>query len=250
MLRLATPTTSERWRFRGRAITGGGIPTSFVFFGYLTSSGGYVYGQAPSDNAGAFIGTSATYTQYFAIANTGNGTSTPPFSNEQPSGFSAAEKAAFKHDTFDPFYRSPAGAVTENTQVTLRFRTGHFDVDGVTVRAYLFDTASGNTTGPVDTSLAFDQNIVENSTTYDVWKAVRRCPRQPPSTTTNSEIFKGSTTRLLQRRLSDDNDNLNKDGTGAAIRRRAVRLVPDHGVRSEFPDARLAAKRQRVPDCA
>jgi hypothetical protein len=34
-------------------------------------------------------------------------------------------------------------------------------VDGVTARAYLFDTASGNTTGPIDTSLGFDQNIAE-----------------------------------------------------------------------------------------
>ncbi len=35
------------------AITGGGIPSSFEFFGYLTSSGGYVYGQAPTDNPSA-----------------------------------------------------------------------------------------------------------------------------------------------------------------------------------------------------
>ena len=62
------------------AVTGGGMPGAFTFFGYLVSSGGYVYGQAPSDNAGAFIGTSATYTQYFSVLNTGNGTSTPPFS--------------------------------------------------------------------------------------------------------------------------------------------------------------------------
>ena len=68
------------------AITGnGGIPASFVFFGYLTTSGGYVYGQVPTDNnIGGFIGTNATATQYYAIVNTGNGTSTPPFSNEQP----------------------------------------------------------------------------------------------------------------------------------------------------------------------
>ena len=44
------------------AITGGGIPASFVFFGYLTSSGGYVYGQAPPDNPGAVVGTNATAT--------------------------------------------------------------------------------------------------------------------------------------------------------------------------------------------
>ncbi len=137
------------------AITGGGIPSSFVFFGYLTSSGGYVYGQAPRDNPGSVIGTSATYTQYFAVINTGNGTSTPPFSLEQPGGFSAADKAGFFHDTFDPFYRDQEGAVPENTPVTLRFRTLHTSgIWSVNVRAYLFDTASGTTMGPVDTEHA------------------------------------------------------------------------------------------------
>lgn len=64
---------------------GGGIPSSFVFFGYLTSGGGFVFGQVPTDNnISGFIGTSATATNYYSIVNTGNGTSTPPFSNEQP----------------------------------------------------------------------------------------------------------------------------------------------------------------------
>jgi len=101
------------------AINSGGIPSSFVFFGFLTSSGGYVYGQAPADNPGAVIGTNATYTQYYAVTNTGNGTSTPPFSLEQPAGFSATDKAGFYHNTFDPFYRDHEGAVPENTEVTL-----------------------------------------------------------------------------------------------------------------------------------
>ncbi len=127
------------------AITGGGIPSSFVFFGYLTSSGGYVYGQAPSDNPGQFIGTSATYTQYYAVVNTGNGTSTPPFSMEQPGGFSVQDKAGFFHDTFDPFYRDQEGAVPENTPVTLRFRTLHASgIWSLTARAYIFDSASGH----------------------------------------------------------------------------------------------------------
>jgi hypothetical protein len=66
-------------------ITGGhGRPASFLFLGYLTSSGGYVYGQVPNDNPGAFIGTSAIYTQYFDVASTANGSSTPPFSIEPP----------------------------------------------------------------------------------------------------------------------------------------------------------------------
>ncbi len=64
------PTTAEarvRSAIPWSAITGGGIPASFVFFGYLASSGGYVYGQAPTDNnIGGFVGTSATATQYYA----------------------------------------------------------------------------------------------------------------------------------------------------------------------------------------
>ena len=193
-----------------------GLPPSFVFFGFLTSSGGYVYGQAPIDNPGAFIGTSATYTQYFAVTNTGNGTSTPPFSNEQPAGFSAAAKAAFKHDTFDLFYRSPAASVTENTQVTLRFRSGHFDLDGVNVRAYLFDTGSGQTTGPVDTPMTFDQNITENGTVYDVWKVSLAMPATPTIYYYKFKPFKGSTTGFYSDDYLDDNDNLNKDGIGIA----------------------------------
>ncbi len=66
------------------AITGSGMPSAFDFFGYLTSSGGYVYGQVPNDNPGAFIGTSATYTQFFEVSNTGDGTSTSPFASEGP----------------------------------------------------------------------------------------------------------------------------------------------------------------------
>jgi pullulanase len=66
------------------AITGGGLPAQFNFFGYLTSSGGYVYGQVPNDNPGAVIGTSAQYTHYYQVTSTANGASTPPFSNEQP----------------------------------------------------------------------------------------------------------------------------------------------------------------------
>ncbi len=66
------------------AITGAGMPSAFDFFAYLTSSGGYVYGQVPNDNPGAFIGTSATYAQYFEVSNTADGTSTSPFASERP----------------------------------------------------------------------------------------------------------------------------------------------------------------------
>ncbi len=200
------------------AITGGGMPSSFVFFGYLTSSGGYIYGQAPTDNnIGGFAGTSATATQYYAVINTGNGTSTPPFSLEQPAGFSAQDKAGFYHNTFDPFYRDQEGAVTENSQVTLRFRTLHSSgIWGVSVRAYIFDTASGTTTGPVDTSMPFDQNITINNTEYDVWKATLTMPSATSVYYYKFKINRDQTNGFYSDDYLDDNDNLNKDGTGAA----------------------------------
>ncbi len=199
------------------AITGGGIPRSFNFFGYLTSSGGYVYGQVPNDNSGAFIGTSATYTQYYSVVNTGNGVSTPPFSNEQPSGFSGADKAGFYHNTFDPFYRSTEGAAAENASVTLRFRTLHATgVWSLTLRVYTFDTGSGNTTGPVDTNMPFDQNITISGTEYDVWKATVTLPSSPSVYYYKFRITKDTTTGFYSDDYLDDYDNLNKDGTGVA----------------------------------
>jgi glycosidase len=198
------------------AITGGGIPASFNFFGYLASSGGYVYGQVPNDNPGAFIGTSAQYTQYYAVTSTGNGVSTPPFSDEQPSGFSAADKAGFYHNTFDPFYRSSEGAVPEGTQMTLRFRTLHASgIWGVKLRTYLFDTGSGNTTGPTDVAMGFDQNITVNGTEYDVWKATVTMPSSPTIYYYKFLINRQNTNGFYSDDYVDDYDNLNKDGTGA-----------------------------------
>jgi len=200
------------------AITGGaGIPSSFVFFGYLTSSSGYVYGQAPSDNPGTFIGTSATYTQYFAITNTGNGTSTPPFSLEQPAGFNSTDKSGFYHNTFDPFYRDQEGAVPENSVVTLRFQTLHSSgIWGVKVRAYLFDTGAGTTTGPVDTGMPFEQNITLNGTEYDVWKTTLTMPSAPTVYYYKFGINRDTTNGWYSDDYLDDNDNVHKDGTGVA----------------------------------
>jgi glycosidase len=201
------------------SITGaGGLPARFAFFGYLTSSGGYIYGQVPSDNnIGAVAGTSITATQYFSIPNTGNGTSTPPFSNEQPAGFSAQDKAGFFHNTFDPFYRDQEGAVPESTQVTLRFRTLHSSgIWSLTLRAYLFDTGSGVTTGPVDTGMPFDQNITLNGTEYDVWKATLTMPAAPTIYYYKFKINRDQTNGWYSDDYVDDNDNLHKDGTGSA----------------------------------
>ena len=201
------------------AITGGSMPSSFVFFGYLTSSGGYIYGQVPSDNSiGGFNGTTATH--YFSVTNTGNGTSTPPFSNEQPTtpSFSMADKAGFLHDTFDPFYRDQEGAVTENSQVTLRFRTLHSGIWGVTVRAYIFDTGTGNNTpgSPVDTPMSFDQNLFVGNTEYDAWKVTLTMPSSPSVYYYKFHINRDQTNGWYSDDYNDDNDNVNKDGTGTA----------------------------------
>lgn len=200
------------------AITGGaGIPAQFNFFGYLTSSGGYVYGQVPNDNPGAFIGTSATYTQYFSVLNTGNGTSTPPFSNERPEPFSSTDTAGFYHNTFDPFYRSSEGAVPEGTAVTLRFRTlDASGMSGVKVRAYLLDTGSGSTSDPVDTDMTFDQNITVSGTKYDIWKATVTMPSKPTVYYYKFYVYRGPTSGWYSDDYIDNYDNLNKDGSGVS----------------------------------
>jgi len=58
----------------------GGRPTSFAFFVYATSGGGFVYNQYPTENASGSIGTSARYVRYYVVNSTANGSSTAPFS--------------------------------------------------------------------------------------------------------------------------------------------------------------------------
>ncbi|MFZ1598497.1 MAG: hypothetical protein WAW26_21835, partial [Anaerolineae bacterium] len=57
----------------------GGRPSSFAWFGYVTSSGGFVYGQVPTENSGGNIGTSARYVRYYTVSSTTDGSSTKPF---------------------------------------------------------------------------------------------------------------------------------------------------------------------------
>ena len=58
----------------------GGRPTSFNFFSYKTSSGGFVYAQQPTSNAGGTIGTSARYSYYYTVTSTADTAATKPFS--------------------------------------------------------------------------------------------------------------------------------------------------------------------------
>ncbi len=196
-----------------QVITGGGIPSSFLFFGLLTSSAGSVYGQVPNDNSGGAIGVSAAYTQYFVVNSTTNGSSTPPFSIENSGN--SINLTALYHNTFDPYYRSQEGAASAGSTVTLRLRTAHFGATGVNLRVYLFDTASGNTSGPVDSPMAFFQTQTVGGTLYDEYSINYTTPSTPAVVYYKFVVLNGSATGYYSDDYIDDYDNLNKDGTGA-----------------------------------
>jgi glycosidase len=195
---------------------GGGRPASFLFFGYLTSPGGFVYGQVPQDNSGAFIGTSATYSHYYTVTSTADGASTKPFSINSTSSTSDIHFLGLRHDTFDSYYRSPFGAVPAGTNVTLRFRTDHFDVDGVSVRVYNYNPATDTTVGPIDHPMTFLENRVENSVLYDIWTVTLTTPASPAIFYYKFRITDALDVAYYSDAYSDDNDNLNMGGEGAA----------------------------------
>lgn len=58
----------------------GGRPSSFAWFGFVTSSGGFVYNQVPTENGGGAIGTSARYVRYYIVNSTSDAGSVKPFS--------------------------------------------------------------------------------------------------------------------------------------------------------------------------
>lgn len=198
------------------SITGSVRPAAFNFFGYVTSGGGFVYGQVPNDNAGGNIGTSAAYSHYYQVSNTANGTSTKPFSSEQTSDLSGIQKPALRHDTFDSYYRSPFGAQPAGAQVTLRLRTGHLDVDGVFLRVYTYHPETDNTTGPVDTALTFLENRTENSVLYDIWSVTLTAPNVPSILYYKFRVTKGAGTAFYSDAYGDDHDNLGQGGEGSA----------------------------------
>ncbi len=195
------------------AITGGGMPASFAFLCLLTSSGGYVYGQLPPENPGAFVGTSAVFPNYYLVTSTANGSSTPPFSNDQAVS-TTIDLASLKHDTFDPYYRSPAGAAPAGTSVVLRFRTAHNGATGVNLRVYLYNPATDTTNGPIDSPMTFLENRTENNVLYDEWTITYSLPTTPAIVYYKFEVLNGSDTAFYSDDYIDDYDNVNKDGTG------------------------------------
>ena len=70
----------REYSFPWTSLPGGAKPAAFNWFSYVTSGGGFVYNQVPSENGAGFIGTSARYSRYYNITNTNNGSSTLPMS--------------------------------------------------------------------------------------------------------------------------------------------------------------------------
>lgn len=122
-----------------------------------------------------------------------------------------------RHDTFDPYYRSPFGAVQAGSPVTLRFRTAHFDVDGVGVRVYTYDAATGTTTGPVDHPMSFFENRVENGTEYDVWALTLNTPATASVLYYKFRVTDQGDEDFYSDSYLNDHDNLNQGGEGAAF---------------------------------
>lgn len=122
-----------------------------------------------------------------------------------------------RHDTFDSYYRSPFGAVAAGSNVTLRFRTAHFDVDGVAVRVYTVDTANGATTGPVDYPMSFFENRSEGGTEYDIWAATLQTPSTPSVLYYKFRVTDSGDEDYYSDSYADDHDNLNQGGEGAAF---------------------------------
>ncbi|MBX0327401.1 alpha-amylase [Oscillochloris sp. ZM17-4] len=91
------------------------------------------YGDSSGNNLGFTVSGPATVTFSFDSA-----TNTPSVQvvSALPSPDNNVEWDGLRHDSRDPLYRSPAGAVKAGTPVTIRFRTFHNDVTSVTLRAY------------------------------------------------------------------------------------------------------------------
>ncbi len=198
------------------AITGAGRPASFLFFSYLTSPGGFVYGQLPQDNAGAFIGTSAVYNYYYNVVHTENGTSTKPFSISQTPITDNIQYLGLKHDTFDSYYRSPFGAVPAGTLVNLKFRTDLQDVSNVYLKVYKYNPQTGTTDAPLEYPLTFLENRSEGGTNYDIYSVDYVTPATPSVIYYKFRIADGTASAFYSDAYGDDHDNLGQGGDGTA----------------------------------
>lgn len=196
------------------AITGGSRPASFLFVAYLSSSGGYIYGQLPEGNSGT--NSPGNWNRYYAVVNTNNGTSTKPFSLDQSSSTDTVNFLGLKHDTFDSYYRSPFGAVPTNSTVNLKFRTDLLDVSNVFLKVYKYNPQNGTTDTAQEFPLTFLENRTEGATTYAIYQINYAVPATPSIIYYKFRVVDGTAQAFYSDAYFDDHDNLGQGGDGAA----------------------------------
>ncbi len=197
------------------AITGGGRPASFLFLAYVSSSGGYIFGQVPQGNAEG--NSPGNYNRYYAVVNTENTTATKPFSLDRTiSGGSTIQFLGLKHDTFDNYYRSPFGAVPTGATVNLKFRTDLADVSGVFVKVYKYNPQTNTTDAAQEFPLTFLETRTEGATNYDIYSINYTVPATPSIIYYKFRVADGSTSAFYSDAYSDDHDNLGQGGDGSA----------------------------------
>ena len=195
-------------------ITGGGRPASFLFNAYLSSGGGFIYGQVPQGNAGG--NSPGNWNRYFAVVNTNDTTSTKPFSLDQTISTDNIQFLGLKHDTFDNYYRSPFGAVPTGSTVNLKFRTDLLDVSQVFLKVYKYNPQTNTTDSPQEFPLTFLENRTEGATTYDIYSVNYVAPATPSIIYYKFRIVDGLAQAFYSDAFTDDHDNLGQGGDGAA----------------------------------
>jgi glycosidase len=195
-------------------INGGARPASFLFSAYLSSGGGFIYGQVPQGNAGG--NTPGNWSRYFAVVNTNDTTSTKPFSLDQTISTDTIQYLGLKHDTFDSYYRSPFGAVPTGSTVNLKFRTDLLDVSQVFLKVYQYNSQTGTTDPPVEYPLTFLENRTEGSTTYAIYSVNFVAPSTPSIIYYKFRAVDGTAQAFYSDAYNDDHDNLGQGGDGAA----------------------------------
>lgn len=154
----------------------GGRPTSFAWFGYATSSSGFVYAPVPPENPSGNIGTAARYVRYYIVNNTGNGTSTKPFSRNcyvfngtsDISGFGAISVYDFTINTTGRTISRGSGAW--NIEGTLGVYNGTINFgstsDNATIKGKVYIGSGGTLTLSNSASLILQ---IGNSGQVDFW---------------------------------------------------------------------------------
>ncbi|MCA1621634.1 MAG: hypothetical protein LC795_20655 [Acidobacteria bacterium] len=176
------------------------------------------YGQGGAQNGSnipfnvSAAGQKVTFS-YVASTHVLSITTTAPTPTPTPAG--DISWVGLRHDTFDAYYRSPFGAVQAGSQVTLRFRTAHMDVDGVSVRVYTYDAATGTTTGPVDHPMSFFQNLPDVNPQYDVWTLALQTPSTASVLYYKFRVTDQGDEDYYSDFYANDHDNLNQGGEGA-----------------------------------